>query len=83
MATLILPDHVEEAHARLVLALGLFQDGTLSVGGAAEIAGMPYRAFADALVERGIPPYPPDDDPDTLAAEKESVRRLIGRVEAG
>ena len=57
MATLELPPNVDEAHARLVLAVGLFQEDGLSVGRAAEIAGLSYRAFADALHARGIPAY--------------------------
>ncbi len=57
MLTLDLPPHVDEARARLILALGLFQEDDLSVGKAAEIAGLSYRAFVDALQERGIPPY--------------------------
>ncbi len=57
MFTLELPPHVDEARARLVLAIGLFQEDDLSIGQAAEIAGLPYRAFVDALAERGIPAY--------------------------
>ena len=53
--TLDLPPSVDEAHARLVLAVGLFQDGTLTLGRAASVAGMSYRAFADALRDREIP----------------------------
>jgi predicted HTH domain antitoxin len=57
MLTLDLPPHVDEARARLLLAIGLFQEEEVSVGKAAEIAGLPYRAFAEALAERGIPLY--------------------------
>jgi predicted HTH domain antitoxin len=57
MLTLDLPPHVDEARARLLLAIGLFQEEEVSVGKAAEIAGLSYRAFADALAERGIPLY--------------------------
>lgn len=57
MLTLDLPPHVTEAHARLLLAIALLQEGEVSVGKAAEIAGLSYHAFADALTERGIPPY--------------------------
>jgi hypothetical protein len=45
MITLDLPPGVDEARARLLLALGLFQEGEVSVGKAAEIAGLRYRAF--------------------------------------
>jgi predicted HTH domain antitoxin len=64
MLTLELPPHVDEARARLILAIGLFQEEEVSVGKAAEIAGLSYRAFLDALRERGIPAYIYDDDED-------------------
>jgi predicted HTH domain antitoxin len=64
MATLELPSGVDEARARLLLAIGLFQEEEVSVGKAAEIAGLSYRAFLDALRERGIPAYIYDDDED-------------------
>ena len=54
MLSLDLPAHVDEARARLLIATGLFQEGELSVGKAAEIAGLSYRAFLDVLHERGI-----------------------------
>jgi predicted HTH domain antitoxin len=81
MPTLDLPPHVDEARARLLLAVALFQEEGLTVGQAAEVAGLSYRAFADALVERGVPPYPADEDPATLAAEMETVMGLIRDVE--
>jgi len=55
--TVDLPPSVDEAHARLLLALGLFQEGELPVGKAARLAGLSYRAFWDVLRERGIPAY--------------------------
>jgi len=55
--TLPLPADLDEAAARLACALGLFQEGHVSVGKAAEIAGLSYRAFLDALRQRGIPAY--------------------------
>jgi predicted HTH domain antitoxin len=62
MLTLDLPPHIDESHARRLLAIGLFQEGEVSVGKAAEIAGLPYRAFLDALRERGIPAFVYDDE---------------------
>ena len=62
MLTLDLPPGVDEARARLLLALGLFQEEEVSVGKAAEIAGLSYRAFLDALRERGIPAYTYTDE---------------------
>jgi predicted HTH domain antitoxin len=55
--TLPLPADLDESAARLSYALGLFQEGHVSLGKAAEIAGLPYRAFLDALHHRGIPAY--------------------------
>ena len=62
MATLELPPNVEPAHARLVLALGLFQEEDVTIGQAAEIAGLSYRAFRDELRKRGIPVIVYDDE---------------------
>ncbi|MEM1057015.1 MAG: UPF0175 family protein [Bacteroidota bacterium] len=55
MATLTLPPDLDEARARLLLAVALFQEDDLPVGRAAEIAGLSYRAFVEALRDRGIP----------------------------
>ncbi len=82
MPTLELPPHVDESRARLILAVGLFQEDHLPVGKAAEIAGLSYRAFVDLLIERGIPPYPADEDPDTMEAELQTIRDLVRDVEA-
>lgn len=82
MPTLDLPPNVDEARARLLLAIGLFREDDISVGTAAEIAGLPYRVFVDLLVERGIPPYPADEDPLTLEAEMRSIRQLLRDAEA-
>lgn len=62
MPTLELPPFVDEARARLLLAVGLFQEDDLTVGQAADIAGVPYREFIDALAERGIPAYTYTDE---------------------
>jgi predicted HTH domain antitoxin len=82
MFTLDLPPHVDEARARLLLAIGLFQEEDVPVGKAAEIAGLTYRAFVDALVERGIAPYPADEDAATIEAEMQTVRALIRERQA-
>ena len=82
MPAIELPPHVDEDKARLLLAIGLFQEEGLTVGRAAEVAGLGYRAFVDALVERGTAPYPADEDPDTIAAELRTVRDLVREVEA-
>ena len=82
MASVELPPHVAEDKARLLLAIGLFQEEGLTVGRAADVAGLGYRAFVDALVVRSIPPYSADEDPDTLAAELRTVRDLVSEVES-
>lgn len=75
--TLDLPPYVDEARARLLLAVALFQEDGLTVGRAAEVAGLSYRAFADVLHARGIPAFTlsfDDADLDFLSrqAERES-----------
>ena len=75
MVTLDLPAHVDEAKARLLLAVALFQEGEVSVGKAAGIAGLRYRAFLDTLRERGVPAYVYDDEAD-LRRELEGIRAL-------
>ena len=57
MPSIELPPHIDEARARLALAIGLFQEDEVSVGRAATIAGLSYRDFLDALQERGIPAF--------------------------
>lgn len=53
--SLPMPADVSEANARLALAVGLFLDDHVTAGRGAEIAGLSYRAFVDALAERKIP----------------------------
>ena len=53
--TFSLPPDVPDAAVRLALAVGLFLDDHVTVGRGAEIAGVSYRAFVDALAERKIP----------------------------
>ncbi len=80
MLTLELPDHVSEAQARLALAIGLFQEELVSVGKAASIAGLSYRAFLDVLHQKGIPAYIYDDEED-FARELETIRGHFARKE--
>ena len=62
MAVLELPSVVTPERAALILAIGLFQEGEISVGKAAEIAGLSYRDFLDVLRERGIPAFTFDEE---------------------
>ena len=41
---------------KLLLAIKLLEDGTISLGKAAEIAGYSERAFAEVLLHRGVSP---------------------------
>ena len=77
MLTLDLPAHVDEARARLLLAIALFQEDDLTVGRAAEVAGLSYRAFVDALAARGIPAFTltfDESDLDFLRRQAEAVQ---------
>ena len=83
--TLDLPPTVDEARARLLLAIALFQEEEVSVGRAASIAGLSYRDFLDALRARGIPAYVYDDDEDgrrEIEAIREMVRERQGESES-
>jgi len=61
--TLILPVTVTEDEARLFLAMKLFEEGKLSLGQAAIVAGYSKRAFMEILGKHGVPvfDYPADD----------------------
>lgn len=74
--TIHLPAGIDEAQARLLLATGLFQEEHVSVGGAAEMAGLSYRAFLDALRERGIPAFVYGEAAD-IEQELNSMRALV------
>ena len=54
----------------MALAIKLFQDGTLSLGKAAKLAGLSYEAFVDQLAAIGVPAvdYSPDDIDAEVAA---------------
>ena len=53
--TVQLPTGVSDDEARQVVAIGLFVDGRISLGKAAELAGFSRRAFMEILSHRGIP----------------------------
>lgn len=48
--------NIKEDEVKLLLAIKLLEDGIVSLGKAAEIAGYSEKAFAEALLHRGIPP---------------------------
>lgn len=52
-----LPDlNIKEDELKLLLAIKLFEEGVVSLGRAAEIAGYSEKAFVEILLHRGIPP---------------------------
>ncbi len=61
--TLTIPGAITEGEARLFLAMKLIEDGKLSLGQAAIMAGYSKRAFMEILGKHGVPvfDYPPDD----------------------
>lgn len=67
--TLTLPFGVPAAEARLLLAVKLFEVGRVSLGKAAEVAGLPKRAFIDVLGQHGVP---------VLNQTSEELRRDLG-----
>lgn len=55
--TVNLPEiNIKEEEIKLLLAIKLLEDGVVSLGKAAEIAGYSEKAFVEILVHRGISP---------------------------
>ena len=52
--TLNLPSHVSEDEARLLLAVRLLEEGRVSLGKAAELAGYTTAAFLEILAHKGV-----------------------------
>jgi predicted HTH domain antitoxin len=63
-----LPPDVSEDDARLLLAVRLFEEGRVSLGKAAEIAGYGRPAFMEILVHKGVASvsYPAEELADDL-----------------
>jgi len=55
--TLTIPDmvNISQTDAQILFAIKLFESETLSLGKAAEVAGLSYRTFNELLVRYGIP----------------------------
>jgi len=51
------PEGLGEEDVRLAVAVEAFRRGLVSVGKAAELAGLPLQAFIEELRKRGIPAY--------------------------
>ena len=52
--TLRLPPDVSEDEARLLLAVRLYEEGRVSLGKAAELAGYTTSAFLEILAHKGV-----------------------------
>ena len=63
-----LPPDVSEDDARLLLAVRLFEEGRVSLGKAAELAGYSRPAFMEILAHKGVASvsYPPEELADDL-----------------
>lgn len=66
--TVVLPDSISEAEARVCLAARLFEVGRLSCGQAAQLAGYSKRTFLELLGKQGIAVlnYPAEELADDL-----------------
>ena len=55
--TLTIPDMVNlsQTDAQILFAIKLFESETLSMGKAAEVAGLSYRTFYELLIRYGVP----------------------------
>ena len=55
--TLEVPDtaNISQTDAQILFAMKLFETDKLSLGKAAEVAGLSYRAFYELLISYGIP----------------------------
>jgi predicted HTH domain antitoxin len=75
--TLNIPDaaNISETDAQILFAIKLFEDEKLSLGKAAEAAGLSYRTFYELLIKYGIPvaAYSEED----VKAEIENARQYF------
>jgi predicted HTH domain antitoxin len=55
--TLTVPDtaNLSQTDAQILFAIKLFESETLSLGKAAEVAGLSYRTFYELLTRYGVP----------------------------
>ncbi|MEM1127912.1 MAG: UPF0175 family protein [Bacteroidota bacterium] len=72
--TIELPAGIEPQEALLLLSMKLFEEGHVSLGYAAEMAGYAKRTYMEVLSRRGIPvvDYPPEE----LDREVDALERL-------
>jgi predicted HTH domain antitoxin len=71
--TIELPFDVDPEEARLLLTMKLFEEGKVSLGKAAEMAGYTKRTYMELLGRYGIPifNYPPEELDREIAAVAE------------
>ena len=55
--TLTIPDmaNLSQTDAQILFAIKLYESETLSLGKAAEVAGLSYRTFHELLMRYGVP----------------------------
>ena len=55
--TLTIPDmaNLSQVDAQILFAIKLFESETLSLGKAADVAGLSYRTFYELLIRYGVP----------------------------
>jgi predicted HTH domain antitoxin len=58
-----------EQSIKPVLAATLFKDGTLSLGGATRLSGMPMQTFVKYLAELGVDVVRPDETTDSEVSD--------------
>jgi len=75
--TLEVPDvaNVSQTDAQILLAMKLFETEKLSLGKAAEMAGLSYRAFYELLIRYGIPVVSMTEDDVKWEIENARKRR--------
>ena len=66
-----------ESHARLLLAIDLYMSGKISLGRAAELAGLSYDEFWEALRERGLKIRVGPKSLEEARAEYEAAKRFL------
>jgi len=67
--------NVSQTDAQILLAMKLFETEKLSLGKAAEMAGLSYRAFYELLVRYGIPVVSMTEDDVKWEIENARKRR--------
>ena len=74
--TVELPFGIEPDEARLLLSIKLFEEGRVSLGYAAKMAGFTRRTYIELLTKRGVAAYS-YEDPDELGREVETLESLV------